>query len=289
MTRPTEDFYFERPQTSERVHVGRRLLPSNQPRLFTGKPRIGLVISTYGAPAYVELGLAARRLLYGNLPVLVHDDCSPAERDVLARLCDKYGRDSFQSNSSSLGHEMGDLSGIVGGLYWAKSLGLDLLVKMSRRCIPLSNWTTGLQALAEASQYGTFGRRCEDYGLSLRTECFAMAVEPWSRPEIAGEIAAFMLKNRTSLLVEQYLFQFVLRVYEINCEAARQWEHENVLRTPRPAFVDWPFLSEGRRRHSANYLWHETAPPEAYQSAAAAIGLSFAPDAFHGIISQGRK
>lgn len=287
MGRPLKDFFLERPQTAERIHLGQRLMPSELPRLYTGKPRVGLVITTYGAAPYVELGLAARQRLYPTLPVLVHDDASP-DRDALLQLCNRYGA-AFESNSSSLGHEMGDLSGIIGGLHWARSAQLDLLVKMSRRFVPLSDWVEPLLGLAEMTQFGTFGRRCVDFNLAMRTECFVMAVQPWTQPDILDEMTAFMLRNRISLLVEHYLLQFAQRVYERNSIAAQQWERTALRPTPRLPFAEWGFLSEGRRHHSPNYLWHETAPAEAYMQMAAALGLSFAPDAFSGILSQAQR
>ena len=284
MVRQNEDFYFERPAANERTLVGQRMLPSAQAKLFAQRPRVGLVISTFGAAPFVELGLAVCRRLNVSVPVLVHDDGSP-ERQALMRLCTTYGA-TFQCNSSRLGHEMGDLSSIVGGLNWARANGVDLLVKMSRRFIPVTEWAANLQTLAEETQFATYGRPCRSYGLPLRTECFAMAVEPWSRPEVLGEITAFMLKNRMSILLEQYVFHLAQLAYEMNCVAAREWEREHVRATPRPPAIDWPFLSQGRLQKSPNHLWHETTTPEEYSAIGRSVGLSYDAQAFAGYWSQ---
>jgi hypothetical protein len=271
MNRSKEPFFFERPKAAERSSLGDRLLPNSRSRWFGEKPRVGLVISTYGAAPYVELALAVRRKLYGDVPVLVHDDASP-EQNALMELCDRYGA-TFQTNSSRLGHEMGDLSSIVGGLHWARSSGVELLVKMSRRFTPVVNWAQDLQTLAAVTQYATFARECLSCKVPLRTECIAMAVEPWSAPEILDEMADYMLRNRISIWVEGYVFSYAQRAYELNCLVAQQWELDHIRVTPRPPYINWPFLSESRRTKSPNYLWHETAMPEDYLRLAKAVDL----------------
>ena len=284
MREQTEDFFFTRPQTNQQIAVGKRRLPSQIEKIFPDVPKIGLVISTFGSPAYVDLALAIRRQLYPDIPVLVHDDAS-SQGDALAGICKNYGA-LFESNSSRLGHEMGDLSAVVGGLRWAKESQLDLLVKMSRRFIPISAWVAGLQLMASTTQYGTFGHICQAYQLPLRTECFGMAVEPWSEPTVAGEIAEFMLKNRQSILVEHYILNYAKKVHEMNCVAARDWESKNVRITPRPVYIGWNFLGVSRKQPSDGYLWHETAPPEKYAEMARQVGLTYPAEAFAGVHSQ---
>jgi hypothetical protein len=272
MIQSKEPFFFIRPQTTERLSIGDRLLPNARSGWFGEKPGVGLVISTYGAAPYVELALAVRRKLYNDIPVLVHDDASP-DSNALRNLCDKYGA-TFQTNSSRLGHEMGDLSGIVGGLHWARSTGVELLVKMSRRFVPVVEWVRALQDLAVTTQFATFGRECPRFNLPLRTECFAMAVEPWSTPEILDEMAAYMLQNRISIYVERYVCSYAQRAYELNGTAAQQWEANHVRVTPHPPYVQWPFLSESGFVKSPNYLWNSTATPQDYSQLGRALGLS---------------
>lgn len=284
MDRKAEDFYFERPANSERMLIGKRFLPSAREKLFPSKPKIGLTISTFGTVPYVELALAVHRRLNPAIPVLVHDDASP-ERENLLRVCDAYGA-TFQSNSSRLGHQMGDLSAIVGGLYWARDIGLDLVVKMSRRFIPLTNWAMDLETLAEITQFATYGRHCTSFRLPFRSECFAMAVEPWSQPEIAGAMATFMLENRISIFLEPYVFGYAQLAYETNCTAACEYERQHVRSTPRPPFIDWPLLSEGRRLKSKASLWHDSSPPQEYAALAHTLGLAYDEQAFSGFLSQ---
>jgi hypothetical protein len=260
----TEDFYFVRPKTGQRVLIGQRPVANPTEKIFTLPPRIGLVISTFGSPLYVALALAVRKRFYPALPVLVHDDASP-EGAELADVCERQGAD-FETNSANLGHEMGDLSGIVGGLRWAQERGVELLVRMTRRFVPLVDWTAGLSQLALAAQNGTYGRECRNYGLPLRSECMAMYVPHWSRAQVAGEIEQFMLKSRVRVVVEKYLYTQVAKVYELNCGAARAWEH-NIRSVPRLMYAPWEFVEPNRKTPSPNYLWHETASPERYAEA----------------------
>lgn len=282
----TEEFFFLRPLTDQRLAVGRRVLPNQAQAIFTSPPRIGLVITTYGAAPHVELALALRQKLYPDLPALVHDDASGQAGD-LAAVCRKYGAD-FEVNSSRLGHEMGDVSGVIGGLRWAGERGIDLLVKMSRRWIPLVNWTTGLAELAVATQYGTYGRVCRRWRLPLRTECFAMYVGHWAAPEILDEMTRYMLTTLNSTWVERYLYDSAVKVYAMRCLANRQWEERNVRMTPRPAMGDWTFIPPDRQEKSDQQLWPEAGANAAdYAAVARQTGLDYPPAAFAGIWSQG--
>ena len=274
----TEDLYFLRPQTGEKFLVGQRPVANPQEKIFQQPPRLGLVISTFGSVPYIALALAARNALYPTLPVLVHDDASD-QRDELARLCEQNGVD-FQCNSARLGHEMGDVLSLVGGLRWAQERGIDLLVRMTRRFIPLRDWTAHLAEVAMYTQFGTYARDCAHHRLPMRTECFAMYVEHWALPQIAGEIAEFALKNRLSVTVERKVYDWVGKVYEMNCGAAREWERLHVGLTPRPMFCTWEFVERERPRRSPNYLFHEANSPADYAALARNAGLNYTADDF---------
>jgi hypothetical protein len=112
-----EDFFILRLTTGEQWPLGKRTLPDARPDIFPPHPKVGMVISTFGGAPYVELSLAVRKRLYPNLLTLVHDDAS-GQAERLAELCNQYGAE-FETNSSRPGHQMGDLSALVGGLEWA--------------------------------------------------------------------------------------------------------------------------------------------------------------------------
>jgi hypothetical protein len=223
-----------------------------------------------------------RNRLYPDVPVLVHDDASDVQDELMAvcQMPEQAPGVTFETNSSRLRHDMGDLSSIVGGLKWAKSLGLDLLVKMSRRFVPASNWLPRLQHMAQVSQFGTFGRHCKNYQLPLRTECFAMSVALWSEDEICGEIAKFMLAPYQSFLVEFYISGMAKKVSANHCVAAREWEKQFVRVSPKPEFVTWDLMGESRRTPVPTHLWHEMATPEQYAALGKKLGRSYSVSAF---------
>jgi hypothetical protein len=274
----TEDFFFIRPATGEKIHLGARQLPDPRPNIFPTPPKVGLVISTYGGVPLVELALAVRQRLYPDIPALVHDDASP-DADRLQSLALRYGAD-FQCNSSRLSHQMGDLSGLIGGLRWADERGIQLLVKMSRRFIPLINWVPDLIKLAMESQFPTYANQCTHYRFPIRTECIGFHVQDWLAPDVAGEITAFMLSNLTSLRVELYIDDYARKVCTRLCDAARDYERRTPFMRHRLGFAIWDLIGNDRHQPTRSCLWYNANPPEHYAAAARELGLDFGLDAF---------
>jgi len=122
-------------------------------------PSLGLVIGTYGSVPYIHLHLESWIRNCRDVPVLIHDDCSP-HRDQLEDLCRDYGVD-FYSNPSRCGHIVGDMMIYPHALHWAEERGLDILVKFSRRFVPVIPWQNELGLLAYKTQQATFSGRCE--------------------------------------------------------------------------------------------------------------------------------
>lgn len=67
--------------------------------------RIGMIIGTFAAVPYVHLQLEARRRMYPEVPLLVHDDSSK-QQERLRKLCAEYGRTSSRRRSD-YHHTMG--------------------------------------------------------------------------------------------------------------------------------------------------------------------------------------
>ena len=66
--------YFVRPQ----MDPEERILPE-----YPAEPTLGVVISTYGSIPFLDLNL--HYLVHVNhVPVLIHDDCSPARNELIA-------------------------------------------------------------------------------------------------------------------------------------------------------------------------------------------------------------
>ena len=188
--------------------------------IFTAPLAIGLVIGTFAAVPYIHLQLEARRRLYPHVPLLVHDDASPAQEE-LRRLCGEYGCE-FETNDRRLPSHVGDVSCFVGGLLWAQQNHLDILVKLSRRFLPLEDWTTELRDLALASQYPTFCNVTKTFGFGFRSECVGMAVREWISDR-AHEQLAMIAITAESPFVEALVHNIARRLAEFRCERAVRW------------------------------------------------------------------
>lgn len=152
---------------------------------------IGMVIGTAGTPAYVHLQLEVARRMFGkSLPTLiVNDGDSFDELKPLAKLADEYGAEL--QYGPQLGHSVGDVRAFVKGMEWSKANGLSLMVKLSRRFIPLVSWRHGLQVLAaENPNVSVFTRRHNDRSDGLfRTDAIAIRVAKFDNEKTQNILA----------------------------------------------------------------------------------------------------
>lgn len=247
-------------------------------RLFSGSPKVGLVVGTYAAVPYIHLQLETRRRLYPDVPMLVHDDCSPRGSELDA-LCKEY-RVGFMSTVTRYPASKGDLSAMAAGLDWARSRSLDILVKMSRRFLPLIPWADELAALAVMSQYATYSSWTTSYGFGFRTECLGFAVEEWFRLGLFEGIVDGILQP-DSPFVEGFVHRLAQLAALQNTKAAKAFD---AAVGPRPrerdGYAIWPFMGTDRRARSENFLWHDWASHEDYGARAKALGLPYSADDF---------
>ena len=246
--------------------------------IFTPPVAVGLVVGTFAAVPYIHLHLEARRRLYPHIPLLVHDDASPKQHE-LRRLCEEYGCE-FESNDTRQPLFIGDISCLLGGLLWGQSSQLDIVVKMSRRFVPLINWATRLQELALASQYPTYSHVTASFGLGFRTECVGMAVNEWIDNRVHEQLATIALAPGTPF-VEGVVHNFARRLAEFRCERAKRWDH---IVGPRPddrnGYAPWDFMGTDRGERYPQFLWHHAAPPDGYFAQAQEWGLPYSHDDF---------
>ncbi len=234
-------------------------------------PRMGLVISTFGAAPYIHLQLEAWRRNCRDLPVLVIDDCS-TEQAQLRALCNQYGVD-FVSNEVRAGHFGGDMKAVITGFEWAQKKGVELMVKFSRRWIPLLPWQDGLTEIAQKSQFSTYTGSCPVWGFRFRTEAVALHVGSWLR--YGGlEFIREYTDTGTFSIVEWVFHQSVKAVYENRCTGNRAYEAVN----PNPQELElcgyWPLLGTGRHDPQASVLWHLWSKPHEYLRALQQWGIN---------------
>ena len=225
--------------------------------------KVGVVIGTYGAVPYIHLQLESLFRFHPGTPVLVVDDCSP-QRDELWNLCAKYGAE-FQCRDKRLGHVAGDMDVFLRGIEWAKSAGVELLVKLSRRFIPREPWIHELHELHELHKAPTYSARCERWGFGFRSECVAMCVADW-QSATGPIIAAIPTAKRTYVLAEGVIHDsagIAWRARNGNVPAL----HNGI------GYVPWPMMGTSRTAKSSRYLWHETYTPEEYRQFGKALGI----------------
>ena len=192
----------------------------SEDRLYGTCPSLGLVVGTFAGVAYVHLQLESRKRHYPTVPTLVHDDSSHAASQ-LKRLCDAYGAE-FECNEQRLPHCLGDISAYYGGLKWAQKHGIEILLKVSRRWIFLTDWRHDLRKLAYESQYHTFSNHTTTFGYGFRTECLGMSVKRWANSGFLRDCID-RIGERRSVFVEGHLHQFARRLDAGNCTAADSW------------------------------------------------------------------
>lgn len=239
--------------------------------LFPNKdPTVGLVIGTFAGLPYLHLSLESWRRNYPSIPVLVSDGGSP-NRDELRALAAAYGAD-FISNRKRKRWTVGDVSAYLHGLQWAAESGLELLVKMSRRFIPLHNWVPVLQCLAYRTQYATFSNRCTAHNFGFRTECIGFHVKSWSDPAILNQLRKIVNRNK-DVFVEVYIHDLARKVHRNNCRANQRYEKRFPRSPDSDAYGIWKLMASKRTRPKPGILWHNANEIEDYYYAARSYGL----------------
>lgn len=248
-------------------------------QLYPEECKVGLVIGTFAAVPYVHLQLEARKRYYPTIPVLVHDDGSPKAEEI-ARLCEQYGAD-FEKNSPRFTMCKGDMSVFVGGIRWAKQNGIELLLKLSRRFVPMMDWTASLIALAKRSQYATFCAHTTTFNFGFRSECVGMSVKAWGDGWCIDEILAGILRPGTPF-VEGFIHNIARRLSARNGAAARTYD-QIVGERPheRNGYAPWDYMGTDRGSRSPGFLWHNSSGPSEYHTLACQWGLDYPLEAFN--------
>ena len=233
--------------------------------------KIGVVIGTYGATPYVDLGLHYLKNINGIEKILVHDDCSN-EKNQLKTLCDNYNVD-FYSTEKNLWHKacvgsLGDQNCFFEGLQWAKNNDLDILIKFSRRLIPCYKWIDDFKKLVIESDGITFSSYCEQDKFPIRTECMAMNVKAWTNPFILN-MMKFYLKNQFCTFAEFIMSNMAKQLdYQNFSEKYDKYKKQNNHGYTYSGYVHWYDLLGNNRfnnqkRHE-DVLWHMYTNEETY-------------------------
>ena len=272
--------YFLRPQMDPEV----RITPD-----YPENPSIGVVISTYGSIPFLDLNLHFL-VNVNRLRVLIHDDCSP-KREELIELCRRYAPYvDLYSTPERMWHRekvgvLGDTNSFLVGLTWARDNRFDLLLKLSRRMVVISEFADRLRRLATESDGFTFGNYCTADDFPLRTECMAMCVKAWSSDYPISQLHA-VLSHRLPVFAEYWFHDLARMLAYANASGKfRRYADEHRIGASHDGFVMWcDLLGKDRYTPAPGALWHSCNPLEEYYAVSRQVfGDRYTLDDFRGI------
>ena len=232
-----------------------------------GGIRTGMVVGTYGAVPYVHLQLEAAKRLYPDTPILVHDDASRHYAE-LEKLCAGYGREICRPHARIDKYASGDFRAFSAGLSWAHAKGLELLIKISRRLIPLENLIVSLEKRRDECPDATFSHACTCSRFGFRTELTGMDVEAWQ----AALPAIDKLAETSCGLAEAAMHDIARKLHRPGaCEC-------NPATRAVPgadSYAIWPFMNTSRCEKCDRYIWHVSHKPADYAAHAVKWGLPY--------------
>lgn len=194
----------------------------------------GIIITTYGTPAFVHLQLESVKRFAPCAKVLVYDDCSGDKR--LKELAELYEAE-YISTETKQGHYIGDLKSYEYGLNWASNNRFKYLTKISRRFLPITCWT-------DIPEGTTIGSPDIAFKWKLRTEFISFNVLAWKGFKAPNEIKGF---------VEDYMYN-----------EAKQ----------RGDITWFSWLGNSRAFNNDNFLWYNFAKPADYLAKAIEWGIT---------------
>lgn len=240
-------------------------------RIDSGIPKIGFVCSTYGTPAYVHLQLESLERFSNGCPVAIHDDCSP-EFSILSELAFSYGA-AMLSPKSHLGFYPGDLSAFMLGLQWAKSIGCDVLVKMSRTFFWKTEWMPSFINLVRDSCLATYGSRCDSFAFPIRTQVIGLWVEIWVNKIYRMQ---HYLDGRTAGIyhIENLMHTICQEIYEENIHKKLGCKHGEKHRVGK-CYEEWPDLETAIFHKSNVQAGQRNTSPHEFAAIAQSWGLPY--------------
>jgi predicted O-methyltransferase YrrM len=247
----------------------------------TNAPSVGLVIGSYGAPAYIHLQLEAWKRFYPTIPLLVHDDLSSAS-DQIADLCQIYGA-SYYKTKQREGHQEGDLSACIKGLEFGRDRELDIMVKFSRTWLPLDNFVPCLQQLAYESQYATYSHFCNACGFGFRSECVGWHVPTYVEGGYLDKMKEALPHGHEAWgYVERFLHQIAKDVVDHSACLANDIYRasEPSRREDRCHYGLWDWMGDNCHKRNERQIWHTCDTPLDYYRASVLYRLSYSLEAF---------
>jgi hypothetical protein len=251
--------------------------------------KIGIAIGTYGTPAFIHLHLEIAKRLYPS-KILVIDDNSK-DTDKLRELCNMYnveflpnsGNPAVKEESNkdprtggiSVKHCLGDLSITASALTWAKDNNFPLLVKFSRRFIPLYDWRGELQRIAACTGYPAYSSWESYFRFLMKTEAIGFNVNDWFVIDSVNRLKA----QRDPVLVEHFIFEESRKIWKDKCARNKAYAYTDAALYGDQAgehgfgYGIWHIGGIARNQRLPWRLWHSANPPKNYLDIAENLGI----------------
>ncbi len=226
----------------------------------------GIVLSTHGSPAHIELQLVQAKKLYPSVPILVRNDGRHREKELLA-ICKTYNVE-YSTTPFHLGWQKGDLFSFYDGLSWAEQNKIDFLIKISRRLVPLINIVDIFVKDFAETDNATIGSNCIRSHEELRTDCIGMYVPEWIKLKMyLFQLTVLIGLNKSVETTLASIIKYLNSNFSIT-------SFEHLMKTGK-YFGKSSFVSNNRYASSNNYLWHMADKPIRYLNLANTNNLSY--------------
>lgn len=180
--------------------------------------KVGVVIGSFNIPQFVELQLAAIQYHCGSIPVLIADNCSDGYDQIyrhpetkywqLHRIIQKYPNAKIWQSYEYVSWG-GDIAAYWKGIVWAKHTGLDILFKLSQRClVDYENWAQIWGEKLFESDCETLGRDCDWHKWKFRTESAGLKVNAWYDTDI---LETLMPRDLKGWPTEQMMYDDIIQ------------------------------------------------------------------------------
>lgn len=212
--------------------------------------KTGIVLGSFNMPDFIKLQIATIRANCGSIPILISDNISNADKyGSLKEIVRNDSNCVISRNFQPLNWPGGDLACYWKGITWANSIGLDVIYKLSQRCIiDIFNWDQESATNLCESNCSILGKSCSYHGWAVRTEMVGMSVRDWYNPEILHDLFPRNLDRG----VEYILEDIVKKKF-------------NMLR--------WKIMSDARPQKTPGILFREANSTEDYKALALKLGI----------------
>lgn len=245
---------------------------STEVQAYPTDPRIGIVIGNFAATPYIHLQLECHKRFYSHIPLLIHDDASGIPQ--LSELATQYDVD-FESNDTRCPPTLGDLSAFVGGLKWAEQKEIDILLKISRRWIFVSDFSKNLLDVALKSQSPTISNYTTAFNFGFRTECIALSVRYWAHPSFYNKVSK-LLEAGQQVFVEAWMHSCAREYSDIASSSWLNYHQKQIIWPGADRYAYWELMGNNRCQKYSTHLWHDSHSAGDYAELAHSFCLPYA-------------